>query len=89
MIQLVFDCLDMNNFDGIFGNWAKFVLSLITLVFDVRKRVCVCVVCKHVLYGRILIFSFSFLDAYNGYRAYTLHNITFYIETIVLNVATL
>lgn len=35
LIQLYFDCLDMNDFGGIKGNWAKLVLSLITLVFDV------------------------------------------------------
>ena len=35
LTQLYFDCLDMNDFSGILGNWAKFVLSLITLVFDV------------------------------------------------------
>lgn len=34
LIQLYFDCVDMNNFSGIQGNWAKLVLSFITLIFD-------------------------------------------------------
>mmetsp|Transcript_8488 Transcript_8488/g.12742 ORF Transcript_8488/g.12742 Transcript_8488/m.12742 type:complete len:386 (+) Transcript_8488:169-1326(+) len=34
LIQLYFDCVDMNDYGGILGNWAKLVLSLITLVFD-------------------------------------------------------
>lgn len=34
LMQLFFDCLDMNNFSGILGNWAKLILSLITFLFD-------------------------------------------------------
>ena len=35
LLQLFFDCVGMNDFSGIWGNRAKLVLSLITLVFDV------------------------------------------------------
>jgi cystinosin len=34
LMQLYFDCVDMNNFEGLVGNWAKLVLSFITLIFD-------------------------------------------------------
>lgn len=35
LIQLYLDCVDMNNYQGLLGNWAKLVLSFITLLFDV------------------------------------------------------
>ena len=40
LMQLYFDCVDMNNFAGILGNWAKFILSLLTLIFDVSFFLC-------------------------------------------------
>lgn len=35
LLQLVFDCGDMDDWTGITGNWAKFGLSFVSIVFDI------------------------------------------------------
>jgi cystinosin len=35
LIQLVIDALDMNDFSAITGNWVKFGLSLVSILFDI------------------------------------------------------
>jgi hypothetical protein len=38
MLQVVLDSIDMNDHTGITGNLAKFVLGLMTIVFDVSEH---------------------------------------------------